>query len=57
MFSQTIFDDLLDKEVCVPDSEWVFACFGGLPMGWSWALYFAHEAIVYQSSAPRIPHV
>ena len=54
---QTIFDDLLDKEVCVPDSEWVFACFGGLPMGWSWALYFAHEAIVYQSSAPRIPHV
>eukprot|EP00435_Cladocopium_sp_Y103_P040010 s704_g10.t2 len=50
---QTIYDDLLERDVTVSDSDWVYACFGGLPMGWSWALYFAHETIVYQCGASR----
>eukprot|EP00973_Karenia_brevis_P009435 1273511-Karenia_brevis.AAC.1 len=34
----------------VAPTDMVWACFGGLSMGWSWALYFCHEAL---SSACR----
>ena len=50
---QTLYDDDQQCETSVDDSDWVYACFGGLPMGWSWALYFANETVVYQSSASR----
>ena len=50
---ETVFDDVEQCESKVDDSDWVYACFGGLPMGWSWALYFANEAVVYQSAACR----
>ena len=50
---QTLFDDDRQCEMPVVESDWVYACFGGLPMGWSWALYFANETVVYQSAAYR----
>lgn len=49
----SLFNDDLQQEELVYDSDWVYACFGGLPMGWAWALYFANEAIVHQSTASR----
>ena len=35
----------------VDGSEHLWACFAGLPMGWSWALYFCHAAC--QSACER----
>ena len=35
----------------VDGSEHLWACFAGLPMGWSWALYFCHSAC--QSACER----
>ena len=27
-------------------SDYIYACFAGLPMGWSWALFFCQQAVV-----------
>ena len=37
-------EDLQCFEPIAPGEE-VWACFAGLPMGWSWALFFCHAAI------------
>ena len=42
--SRTYCDDA-KIETEVDPEEWLWACFGGLPMGWSWGLYFCHEAL------------
>ena len=40
-----VFCDEVGYEVEVDPAETLWACFGGLPMGWSWGLYFCHEAL------------
>jgi hypothetical protein len=40
-----VFDDELGHEVAVRGDEVLYACFAGLPMGWSWALFFCQEAV------------
>eukprot|EP00438_Fugacium_kawagutii_P029955 Skav226337 [mRNA] locus=scaffold3640:32863:33678:+ [translate_table: standard] len=49
----TLFDDVTQREDMVDGSTMVVPCFGGLPMGWSWALFLANESIVHQVTAPR----
>ncbi len=41
----TVFDELLGTEVPVDPQEMLFACFAGLPRGWSWALFLCQEAV------------
>jgi hypothetical protein len=48
-----IFDDATHQYVAVSPTDMVFPCFGGLPMGWSWALFLANESIVHQATAHR----
>jgi len=45
---QEIYDDDLGRETVISTGEKLFVCFGGMPMGWSWALYFAQEIICEQ---------
>ena len=40
-----VFDEDVGAYVAVEPSDWLWACFAGLPMGWSWGLYFCHEAL------------
>jgi hypothetical protein len=44
---QSYFDDNLQKEVPVHDHLVLYPCVEALSMGWSWALYFANEAVAY----------
>ena len=45
----SIFDDDLQALVKPSPDEQLWFSFGGLCMGWSWALFLANEAVVYQS--------
>ena len=40
-----VFDDDLQAVIAVDPSEVLEACFLGMAMGWSWALYFCNETI------------
>ena len=48
IFHDTIYDDDAGVETLVVEGETLFVCFGGMPMGWPWALYFAQEIISEQ---------
>lgn len=48
-----LFDDVSQRDEPVCGSDMVYPCFGGLPMGWSWALFLANESIVHQTTASR----
>ena len=43
-----VYDDQSQTQTAVSDEERLHMCFGGIPMGWSWALYFAQEIVSYQ---------
>lgn len=45
----SIFDDDSCCQTPLLDSETVYVCFGGMPMGWSWALWMANEIICHQA--------
>ena len=53
IFQPTIYDDDVRGETPVVEGERLFVCFGGMPMGWAWSLYFANEVIVHQCSLSR----
>lgn len=53
LFQPVIYDDDVKGETPVEEGERLFVCFGGMPMGWAWSLYFANEVIVHQCSLPR----
>jgi len=40
-----VYDAALDQYVAVSGDTVVVPCFRGLPMGWSWALFFCHSAL------------
>ena len=42
---QQIFDEPSRSYSAAVPGERVWACFRGLPMGWSWALFFCHSAL------------
>eukprot|EP00438_Fugacium_kawagutii_P035578 Skav200696 [mRNA] locus=scaffold343:164621:171937:- [translate_table: standard] len=44
-----IYDDLTGSMVQPSEDEQLWFAFGGMAMGWSWALFLANEAIVHQS--------
>lgn len=48
IYQDVIYDDVLGRDTPVMPGESLFVCFGGMPMGWSWALYFAQEIISEQ---------
>ena len=48
MYVDSIYDDELGRESPVVNGERLFIYFGGMPMGWSWALYFAQNIISEQ---------
>ena len=48
IYQDVIYDDELGRDTLVIPGESLFICFGGMPMGWSWALYFAQEIISEQ---------
>ena len=48
IYQDTIFDDEMGCGTGVVEGESLYICFGGMPMGWSWALYFAQEIICEQ---------
>eukprot|EP00435_Cladocopium_sp_Y103_P061503 s490_g23.t1 len=48
IFQDTIYDDDLGLDSAVVDGESLYVCFGGMPMGWSWALYSAQEIVSEQ---------
>jgi hypothetical protein len=41
----SVFDEETLSDVAVQPGELLWACFAGLPMGWSWGLYFCHAAL------------
>ena len=45
----TIFDDDSLGQTPLHEDEAVYVCFGGMPMGWSWALWMANEIICHQA--------
>ena len=45
-----IWDDLSQAYTPVGPYETLTACFCGICMGWSWALHFANEIVVHQST-------
>ena len=40
-----VFDEETQSMVAVEPWEELWACFAGLPMGWSWALHVCHSAL------------
>lgn len=44
-----IFDDELGTLVQPEEHEQLWFAFGGMAMGWSWALFLANEAVVHQA--------
>ena len=44
----TIWDDAKGAETRVEDGELLYPCMCAVCMGWSWALYFANEAVTYR---------
>ncbi|CAE7329096.1 unnamed protein product, partial [Symbiodinium sp. CCMP2456] len=46
-----VYDDDYQKEIPLQPGEKVFCAFKGVPMGWSWALYFANEIVCHQVGA------
>ena len=49
----SVFDDDLGHFVDVSGDEELWACMGALGAGWSWAMYFAHDALVERAKAAR----
>ena len=45
-----IWDDLLQSETPLLEGETVFPVITSVFMGWSWALYFANEAVAFQAA-------
>ncbi|CAE7396843.1 unnamed protein product, partial [Symbiodinium pilosum] len=45
-----VYDDDFGQEIPRKPGEKVFCAFKGVPMGWSWALYFANEIVCHQVS-------
>lgn len=45
----SIFDDDSCCQTPLLEKETVYVCFGGMPMGWSWALWMANEIICHQA--------
>ena len=48
IFKDTMYDDDAGVETPVVEGETLLVCFGGMPVRWSWALYFAQEIISEQ---------
>ena len=46
-----VYDDDRQHNTPLEPGEKVFCAFKGVPMGWSWALYFANEIICHQVGA------
>eukprot|EP00959_Pyramimonas_sp_CCMP1952_P357499 7485809-Pyramimonas_sp.AAC.1 len=44
----TVWDDATGAESEVVDGEALHPCMTAACMGWSWALYFANEAVAYR---------
>ncbi|CAK0889596.1 unnamed protein product [Prorocentrum cordatum] len=44
----SIWDDAEGAETKVEDGELLYPCMRAVCMGWSWALYFANEAVTYR---------
>ncbi|CAK0863104.1 unnamed protein product, partial [Prorocentrum cordatum] len=44
----TIWDDAEGAETKVVDGEVLYPCMAAVRVGWSWALYFANEAVTYR---------
>eukprot|EP00974_Lingulodinium_polyedra_P016785 1628507-Lingulodinium_polyedra.AAC.1 len=51
---QTVWDPDLQQEVPVGADEPLWACFGALPMGWSWALYLCHGSLAEASRLAQL---
>lgn len=45
----SVYDDALGHRVRTSPDECLWFAFGGLCMGWSWALFLANEVVVHQS--------
>ena len=45
----SIYDDDLRGYSSVDPQEPLYACFSGVPMGWSWALWLAQDIVCHQS--------
>ena len=41
----SVYDDDMQQWVDVETDTWLWPCFQGLPMGWSWALFLCHSAL------------
>ena len=52
LMPDAVFDEERGVDTPVREGETLFPCFGGMPMGWSWSLFFANEVVVKQSSLP-----
>ena len=52
-----VFNEETGAYEAVGSDEEVFFCFGAMPMGWAWALYFAQSAMesVLSAAIPRSP--
>ena len=48
-----VFCEDTGRMVAVSDDTQLWGCFGGLPMGWAWALFFCHEALSQASLAAQ----
>ena len=46
-----VYDDDRQQNTPLEPGEKVFCAFKGVPMGWSWALYFANEIMCHQVGA------
>lgn len=44
-----IYNDITKQLDDLPEDTPVFVCFGGMPMGWSWALWIAQDIVCHQS--------
>ena len=44
-----IFNEETGEMEPLSEDDQVYICFGGMPMGWSWALWMANEIICHQS--------
>eukprot|EP00438_Fugacium_kawagutii_P008464 Skav230206 [mRNA] locus=scaffold2443:266117:270539:+ [translate_table: standard] len=48
IFQSTIFNEDTGVDEPLEYGTQVYICFGGMPMGWAWALFMAQEIISYQ---------
>ena len=49
----SVYDEALQRDVELSGSTVVTACFGGLPAGWSWALFSCHDILEQSMSRPQ----